>query len=354
MKNKWFISGCLILLTIAVFGSAVSGQEEITLTISEMISRAINHNLSFQKAVLQLENTDLDIQGLEAENLLTQSQILNQQKEINILQQKATFQSQKDQLILETVDNYFRLLLAEKDIIRKEKNVELERVILKEVEAQVAAGYSVDLDLLQQGNVYYDSLFSFEKAKLDYEQLLIEVKNKLGIDSEAKILIKPAATPQFVEIEQDVALAKVRENSLNLKSKIKEIELAERKLEKAQIDGESFLNISKQENNLKIVKMEKILLEQDLDFQTATQWQNLKQSKNNCILNEQSLEQMKENESNIKKQVQAGLRTSDELLSAALGVLDAEYRLITSVRQCYQSYLDLQKMMGMLEEGEIK
>lgn len=353
MKNKWIIAGCVLLLAISANKFPVMAKDNIALGISQMVALAISNNLNIKKANYQSENVELDVRQLEAENLLAQSGIITKQKEISILQNQNSFRNQKEQLIIQVVDEYFQLVLAEKDIARREKNVELEKVILAEVEAQVAAGYSIDLELLQQGNSYYDALFSYEKAKLNYQQLLIEVKNNLGIGQDVKIFITEVQIPQFTEIDLAVSLAKARENSLELNAKAIEVELARIKLEKAKIDQDSQLEIMKLENNLGIVTLEKSLLEQDLDYQVLTQWQNYNQSKNDIILSERSLTEMKENESMVSRQVQAGLRSDEELLSATIGVLDAEYRLISSVRQYYQSYLELQRIMGTLQEEEI-
>ena len=354
MKYRCLKNGFILFLILTAFYSHTLAQEVVTLDIPEMITLAISNNLDFQKAVYQLKNVEYDAQQLEAENLLTQSGILAKQKEMNLLQQQNTFQNQKAQLIIQLVDNYFKLILVEKDTLRKEKSVELEKAILAEVEAQVAAGYSVDVALLQQGNAYYNARFSYEKAKLDYQQLQLEVKNSLGIKPETDILVETVQMPQLPEIELNASLAKARENSVNLKSKSIAVELAYARWEKANISQEPQLEIAKQENNLKIAQLEKSIIEQELDFQIQTQWQNLRQNKNDILLNEQSLKQMQENESTIKRQVEAGLRTKDELLSATIGVMDAEYRLISSFRQCYQSYLELQRMMGILDEGGIK
>ncbi len=328
-------------------------QEKIILNIAQMVAQTISNNLNFKKASYQLNNAELDTRQLDADNLMTQSGMLDRQKELNILQQQNTFQNQKEQLIIQAVDNYFKLALAEKDIARKEKNIELQRAVFQEVEVQVAAGYRIELDLLQQGNTYYDALFSCEKAKLDYQQLLIELRNDLGLSKDTEIIATSVTMTQLPEIDSSVSFSKARKNSFNLKSKEIEIELARLRLKKAEIDQEPQLEIEKLANNLEIGTLEQLIIEQDLDYQISTQLQNYKESKNGILLSEQSLRQMEENESIIKQQVQAGLRTEDELLSATIGVLDAEYRLISSVRQYYQTFLELQKMMGILDEGEI-
>lgn len=353
MKNKKLIICIVLILIIFSCTNPVLCQEKVTLDIPRMIEMTISNNLDFKKASYQLSNSELDTRQLEADNLLSQSGMVNKQKELNILQQKNSFQNQKGQLIIKSVDNYFRLLLAEKDMARKEKNIDLEKAILTEVKAQVAAGYKVELDLLQEGNTYYDTLFSYEKAKLDYQQLLIEVKNALGLPDDVNISVEDMSLPKFPEMDWSLSRQKARENSLLLKSKEIEVELAYLRLENAKIEQVSQLDIAKLTNNLEIAKLEKMISEQDLDFQLLTQWQNYKQNENSVLLSGQSLAQMEENESIIRKQVQAGLRTKEELLSASIGVLDAEYRLISSVRQCYQSYLELQRIVGILDEREM-
>ncbi len=353
MKNRLLYGSFVFILILISLNCPLMAQEKIILNISQMVALTISNNLNFKKASYQLNNAELDTRQLDADNLMTQSGMLDRQKELNILQQQNTFQNQKEQLIIQAVDNYFRLALAEKDITRKEKNIELQRAVLHEVEAQVAAGYRIELDLLQQGNSYYDALFDYEKAKLDYEQLLIEVKNDLDIKEDTDISVAAITIPQLTEIDFSTLISKARENDYNLEIKNIEIEINHLKLEKAKIEQLSQLEITKLENNLGIAKLERSIIEQDLDYQMITQWQNHKESKNNILLSDQSLRQMEENESIVKRQVQAGLRTEDELLSATIGVLDAEYRLISSVRQYYQAYLELQRMIGILNEGEI-
>ncbi len=350
MKNKLRIIYIIIILNIVFWTSPILCQEKVILDISRMVELTISNNLDFKKASYQLGNSELEIKQLEAENLLSQSTIINKQKEVNILQQQYNFQNQKDQLIIQAVDSYFNLVLSKRDIKRKEKSIDLERSLLKEIEAQVKAGYRIELDLLQEGNKYYDALFSYEKAKLDYEQLLIKIKNDLGLPDDADMSVIDMSIPNFPEIDWNISQQKARENSLILKSKGIEVDLMYQKLENAKIEQASQLEIAKLTNNLEIAKLEQIITEQNLDYQVLTLWQNHKQNENSILLSKQSLIQMEENELIIKRQVQAGLRTEDELLSASIGVLDAEYRLISSVKQCYQSYLELQKIMGILDE----
>ena len=342
-----------MLLVMLIGSSQVIAQESSVLGISQMVTLAISNNIPFKKANYNLQNTKLETKKLEAENLLNKSTITDLQKEITLLYQQNQFQLEKDQLLISVVDDYFRIKISEKDIESKQKKVELEKIILADIEKQVKAGYSIDLDLLQQGNEYYDALFDYQGSKLNYEQLLIEIKDRLGLDHAEKIMTSEMAIPDFPEILLAESLEKAHKNSISLQSHEINIKKAQRELETSKAGDLPEIDILKLENNLGIAKLDKSLAEQDLSYQVETQWMNYNQAKNDVILSQRSLRQMEENDIIINRQVQAGLRSEEEGLSATIGVLDAQSRLISSIRQVYKAYLELQRMIGALDEGDL-
>jgi len=354
MRKKYLIFGCTLLLAAFIGCGQIVAQDNIALGLSQMVTLAISNNLRFKKVSYQLENTKLETKKMEAENLLNKSGISSLQKEMTLLNQQNQFQSEKDQLLIKIVDDYFRLLMAEKDIENKKKNEELEKIILEDTEKQVAAGYSINLDLLQQGNEYYDALFSYQGSKLNYQQILIEIKDRLGIDHDQFIHLVEIEIPEFPEISLDDAINTARENRFTLRSQEINLEKAKSELEIAKANDLPEIEILKLENNLGIAQLDKSLAEQDLAYQIESQWLNYNQANHDIILSQRSLVQMKENEEMIQRQVQAGLRSEEEALSATIGVLDAQSRLISSVRQVYQAYLELQRLMGTLDEGDLK
>ncbi|KQC10808.1 MAG: hypothetical protein APR54_11635 [Candidatus Cloacimonas sp. SDB] len=353
MRKRYLILGCSVLLVLLIGSSQVTAQENTLLGISQMVTLAISNNIQFKKASYNLQNTKLEVKKIKAENLLNKSTIADLQKEITLLNQQNQFQLEKDQLIIKVVDDYFRIKMSEKDIESKQKKVELEKIILADIEEQVTAGYSVDLDLLQQGNEYYDALFDYQGSELSYKQLLIEIKDRLGLEHDEEIRTSEMAIPDFPEISLSESLEKAHKNSISLQSHKINVEKAQRELESAKAGDLPEIEVLKLENNLGIAKLDNSLAEQELSYQLETQWMNYNQAKNDIILSQRSLQQMKENETVINRQVQAGLRSEEEELSATIGVLDAQSRLISSIRQVYQAYLELQRMIGNLDEGYI-
>jgi len=351
MKKQFLLIVLLVMLSLNTGVSQVIAQEPISLGISQMIALAISSNLDYKKASYQLENAQLEDQQLQANNLLSASASSTLQKEITLLQQQDQFKSNKDQLFIKVVDQYFELIASQKDIASKKKSSELEKIVLDQTEQQVAGGYSVDLELLQQGNEYYDALFAYQESELDYQQFLIEVKDTLGIDHGRELKVQEMDIPDFPDIDLAVALEKTRKNSLSLESKSRQVALAEKTLAKAQAQDTPEIEIMKLKNDLGIARLEQSLAQQDLDYQVEIQWLAFNQAKNDIISAQKSLQQMQENENIIQQQVEAGLRNNEEALSASIGTLDAQVRLITSVRQAYQAYLALQNLMDNLDKG---
>ena len=351
MKKQYLLIVLLVMLSLNTAVSQVIAQEPISLSISQMIALAVSSNLDYKKVNYQLENAQLEDQQLQANNLLSASTLSTLQKEITLLQQQDQFKANKDQLFIKVVDQYFELVLSQKNIASKKRSSELEKIVLDQTEQQVAGGYSVDLALLQQGNEYYDALFAFQESELDYQQFLIEVKDTLGIDHGRELELQKMDIPDFPDIDLAVALEKTSKNSLSFESQSRQVELAEKTLAKAQAQDTPKIEILKLKNDLGIARLEQSLAQQDLDYQVETQWLAFNQAKNDIISAQKSLQQMQENENIIQQQVEAGLRNNEEALSASIGTLDAQVRLITSIRQAYQAYLELQSLMGNLDKG---
>ena len=161
MKKKLIILAYLLFSILVIGSSQIDAQESINLDLPQAVEMALANNLEFQKAGYQLENAEIDTKRNEAENLLTQSNLLERQNELLLIQEKEQYQQKKEDLIIQIVDEYLQLKLAQKDLQVKEKELELEKTTLEDIKVQVKAGYKVELDVVEQSNEYYDALFSF-------------------------------------------------------------------------------------------------------------------------------------------------------------------------------------------------
>ena len=353
MNKKLFILAFLLFGIMMIGNIQITAQETIKLGLSQAVEMALTNNLEFQKAGHQLENAEIDAKRKEAENLLTQSNLLKRQSELLLIQEKEQYQQKKEDLIIQVIDEYLQLKLTQKDLQVKEKESELEKKILEDIKVQVKAGYKVQLDVLEQSNEYYDALFSFESAKLDYQKLLGNFRVTLGLNSKSQFELVAINVPDFKEIELDEALQKGRQNSVSLQMNNLEIDLASLELEKSRVSDIPEIDLNKLENNLAITKLDYQIAQQNLDYQIQSQWQNYIQTKNDITSSQNSLNQIKENNTIISNQVKAGLASKNDELSANIGVFQAEYRIASSVRNYYNALLNLQSIMGNLNKGDI-
>lgn len=354
MKKKLII---LILLLFAIFISVnipITAQESIKLNLSQAVEMALVNNLEFQKAGYQLKNAEITAQRNEAENRLTQSNLLERQNELLITQEKEQYQQIKEDLIIRVIDEYLQLKLAQKDLQVKEKASEMEKNTLEDIKVQAQAGYKAELDVLEQSNIYYDALYSFESAKLDYQKLLGNFRMTLGLNSKNQFELAVINTPDFREIGLDEALEKGRQNSIELQMKNLEIDLASLEFEKSKVSDTAEIDLNKLQNNLAVTKLNYQIAQQNLDYQIQSQWQNYRQTKNDITSSQNSLNQINKHKVIISNQVKAGLASKNEELSAIVGVLEAEYRLSSSVRNYYHALLNLQSIMGNLNKGDLQ
>ena len=353
MKRKPIILAFLLFVIIVTGNIQIVAQESIKLDLPQAVELALANNLEFQKDGYQLKNAEIDAKKNKAENLLTQSILSERQNELLLIQGKEQYQQKKEDLIIQVVDEYLQLKLTQKDLQVKEKEAELEKNILEDIKIQAKAGYKVELDVLEQSNEYYDALFSFESAKLDYQKLLGNFRVTLGLNSDSQFELIAINVPDFEEIELDEALQKGRQNSVALQMNNLEIDLASLELEKSKVSDTPEIDLNKLENNLAITRLDYQIAQQNLDYQIQSQWQNYIQTKNDITLSQNSLNQIKENKTIISNQVKAGLASKDDELSANIGVLQAEYRIASSVRNYYNALLNLQSIMGNLNKGDI-
>jgi len=354
MKKKLVILAYLLFSILVIGSSQIDAQESINLDLPQAAEMALANNFEFQKAGYQLKNAEIDAKRNEAENLLSQSNLLERQNELLLIQEKEQYQQKKEDLIIQVVDEYLQLKLAQKDLQVKEKASELEKNTLEDIKVQAKAGYKVELDVLEQSNIYYDALFSFESAKLDYQKLLGNFRMTLGLNSKSQFELAAINAPDFREIKLDEALQKGRQNSVALQMNNLEIDLASLELEKSKVSDTPGIDLNKLENNLATTKLDYQVAQQNLDYQIQSQWQNYVQTKNDITSSQNNLNQIKENKLIISNQVKAGLASEDDELSAIIGVLQAEYRLASSVRNHYNSLLNLQSIMGNLNKGDIQ
>jgi len=327
------------------------------MNLSQAINLALENNLNLKIANLDLENAQIDYEKTKANNLLTKSRYIELQGDLGLLQAKDNYAQTRNQVIIDVVQKYLQLNQAKKSITTKSKEAELEKNLLEEVKAQVKAGHKGNLDLLRQENRYNNAVFDLEKANDDYQQSFREFKLELGLNNQEgeEFNLVEVDYPEVWQIDEEEALKTAIENSFILELRERQIELAKVDLERAEVAASPELDLQKLKNNIELANINFNKTQKELTNSIRKQFYTYKQSINSLDLSQQNLNQAQENNSIIIDQVKAGLKTKNDLLSAEISLLQAEYSLKSAVLNYYMTKLNLQKLTGLkIQEGEIK
>jgi outer membrane protein TolC len=347
----------LFLIIFFITSGGFFAAETQEMNLSQAINLALENNLNLKIANLDLENAQIDYEKTKANNLLTKSRYIELQGDLGLLQAKDNYAQTRNQVIIDVVQKYLQLNQAKKSITTKSKEAELEKNLLEEVKAQVKAGHKGNLDLLRQENRYNNAVFDLEKANDDYQQSFREFKLELGLNNQEgeEFNLVEVDYPEVWQIDEEEALKTAIENSFILELRERQIELAKVDLERAEVAASPELDLQKLKNNIELANINFNKTQKELTNSIRKQFYTYKQSINSLDLSQQNLNQAQENNSIIIDQVKAGLKTKNDLLSAEISLLQAEYSLKSAVLNYYMTKLNLQKLTGLkIQEGEIK
>jgi outer membrane protein TolC len=347
----------LFLVIFFIFSGGLFAAETKEMNLGQAINLALENNLNLKIANLDLENAQIDYEKTKANNLLTESRYIQLQGDLGLLQAKDNYNQTRNQVIIDVVQKYLQLNQAKKNITAKGKEAELEKNLLEEVKAQVEAGHKGSLDLLQQENKYNNAVFNLEKANDDYHQSFGEFKLELGLNNqgEEELNLVEVDYPETWKIGEEEALKMAIENSFTLELMRRQIELTKVDLERAEVAASPELDLRKLRNNIELANLNFNKTQKELDNSIRKQFYAYKQSINSLDLSQQNLNQSQESSSIIIDQVKAGLKTKNDLLSAEISLLQAEYSLKSTILNYYMTKLTMQKLIGQkIEEGEIE
>lgn len=356
---KNIVKGTILFLVIFfIFSGVLFAAETETkeMNLSQAINLALENNLNLKIANLDLENAQIDYEKTKANNLLTESRYIQLQGDLGLLQAKDNYTQTRNQVIIDVVQKYLQLNQAEKNITAKSKEAELEKNLLDEVKAQVNAGHKGNLDLLQQENKYNNAIFDLEKANDDHHQSFREFKLELGLgNQEEEFNLVEVDYPEIWKIGEEEALKMTIENSFTLELRRRQIELAKVDLERAEVTASPELDLRKLRNNIELANLNLNKTQKELNNSIRKQYYTYKQTVNSLDLSRQNLNQAQESNGIIIEQVKAGLKTKNDLLSAEISLLQAEYNLNSTILNYYTTKLTMQKLIGQkIEEGEIE
>jgi len=341
MRRSLVLALSITFLLLAVPTSAQQ-VTSLSLSLQDSINLAMKQNIDYQIALLNLDNAKIGKEKALAATLLTGSTYDKLQAEFNYDKAERDFNSQKKQLIINVVDNYQSILRGIKEVSNKEKEVEVAKEQLDNTIKQVKAGSASNLDQLRSESQY-------EKAKLDLrksEDSLAEKQDDFAelLNLQEGVTFK--LTDEIAYEPYNISLGKAQEEALVHSDKLAEaqdnLKLAETNLDMVKAGDTAPLDLSKAENDLKIAELNVAKVEANV----RSAYNTMMQANENVKLSQDSYDIEAENYDIIKKQRNAGLKTSLELKQAEVSLLQTELALMDAIHNYNLAVLSLKKLIS--------
>lgn len=336
----------VISFSFTVLGAAKTDIEELNLKTA--VSMALKQNLDLKKASLNLEKSKLEYQKNKANNLLKQSRYNELQAEYQLKSAESNYRNTTYNVVNSTIRQYTDIWLARLDLKIQKKKVELQKQLLAEAKAQYEIGDIGTIDLLEQENSYKDAEFNLETAGDDYQQSMRKFKSNLGL-GDSELVLNNIGQPEIWKINEKEALKMALENSIDLKLRTEDLELARLDLERTKVSSpELDIKIKKIALEISLVDKENTL--EDIVNSTRETYFQYKQGIKNLELQKERLNEAREKYQLKKEQYEAGLITKTDVLQYETNMIQSESQYKSAISSYYLNEQSLRQAMN-LETG---
>lgn len=336
---------CMVVLLLLSNMALAGATKEVSL--QQAVNLALEKSLDVKISDLNLKNAQIDFQRNQANNLLTASRSLALQAELNLAQAKDNNVQTKNTILMNITRDYLQLVQKQLEINLYTKQMELEKRVRNDMQAQVKLGHVGQLDFLRQENKYQNAIFNLEKIKDDYTQLQRKLKTTIGVQPTEELKLLPFTVKKVWAITEDEALKVATANSFTIEARQRQIELAQVDLDKATAKATPELDLERLRNDLELAKLNYEKAKEDLYSSVQNQFYLYQQSVKKLELSKQAYTQAETNYQIVKKQRETGLKTENDLLSAELSLLQEDLNEEVAQLNYLTNLLQLQKVMGI-------
>ncbi|NLW58825.1 MAG: TolC family protein [Firmicutes bacterium] len=344
-KNITFTMLFWALLALVI--SPVLSAAAPELSLAEALALGLEANFGIKKAWLTWENARLNYERGKAASLLAGSRHAQLQQELNLVQAEANYRQTKDQALLQIARKYLEMLQAGQERDWRRKRLEREALTLQLMEQQVAQGYETRLALMKQENEYHQASLELKKVEDSYDQLRRELALAIGWSPDAVFSLQPVETTLTWELTETECQHRARENSLTLRARKLEVELAQIALERAKLGPALAVEIQELENNLQLALLRQEEALWELESSVRQLYAAIKQLAVNLALNQVHLAAVRANFEKLQKQYEVGLLKEVDRLAAEAELLQAEFQMYSAVTSFQLKKWEFQQMLGL-------
>lgn len=348
MRKKKILRVSLLMFLLISISWSVFAAEVINIDLKTAINTVLERDLDFKIATITYDKARLDYEKKKANYLLQQSRYNELEMESSLDSAENTYLNSKFQIVNNIISEYSNLWLSNLDLEIKNKNMNLETRRLEEAKAQYEIGDIGSIDLLDQENSYKDVRYSLENARDDYQYSITEFKTDLQL-GDAEVELSGLKYTKDWQITENEAIDIAMENSVEIRQKGDQLELARIDLERAEVSAAE-LDKKIKAKNVQIAELELEKEKKKVESSTQEAHYQFRQSIKKIDLNTERLTGAEEKFKLRKEQYQVGLVTSIEVLEYEINMLQARYNYLSVLADYYQKEQALRQQMG-LEAG---
>lgn len=346
MRKKRMVKMFIFLFILMSLCSTTFALEKIDIDLNTAVERALENNLDLKIAKINLKKVKLEYQQNKAGNLSNVSRYKDLKAEINLKSAENTYQNTEHQVITDTLKQYTNLWLSAYQLKIKTKQVEVNKLLVEEAEAQYKIGDIGTTDLLEDENNYSDAKVSLETAINDYQQDIRELQRGLGLEGEQKPILADLELSDSWQVTEDQAVSTALKNSLALVLKEKNLELAQIDGRRAKISAAE-LDKKVKEQDITAARLDQKNARNDLKSSVQEAYYDYQEAIKKISLNKDIWHEYQQKYKLRKKQYDLGLLTKTDVMQYEVSVMEAEYNYISAIANYYLTKQALQQEMSL-------
>ena len=349
-QQTWGLVLCLLLLVASSFPAWA--QSPPVLTFAQAVELMNEHNIALQIAQLNLELAELDYQKAVAANLLSGSQQGELQAEHSLARARNTYLTAKR-------NNYLEVFRAYNDVLAARRTLEireLERILAEHnysiVQEKVRLGDAGRLEDLQELN----RVEAARRNELTAQQNLAErerhFRRLTGLDEDEELVLEADFPLPSLELTLGESIELGLENSFALYDQQFNLQLQERQLEAARLEGSAPIDLQRAELSIKVSRLN---LEQErasLVENITSAYHSLADNLARLTSSQRDWEIAQETFEIYRQQAEAGLITDMQLLQQRIALLNSQHSLEEAKVAYLVSFLQFQHLLGL--DGDLQ
>lgn len=341
-KNHTWVVICLGI--VLLLGWQVNaGTVPETISLKEAVESALQHSIDLKITELEWDNSQIAYQKAMADNLLTQSIYNQRSAELNLMKADAAYKKSIANAVITAVRRFAEVDLAMMNLQVKEHQLQLSQKALALTQKKVSMQNASEYDLLQAEAALTRAQFDCER-----DQDSLEEKKQaffLLINTEAMV---PDGKLNYVPFEVDLAkvIPHVLESSVDVREAEDSLELARLDLERLLLEETADLLVREARNRVALAELRVEQTKNTIVQEVQSAFNTVKQAKqsyeSSCLSHELEVRQYQI----TKGQVDAGLKTEDDLLKAQISLREAERSIYDALTNYVIACLQFDQLIG--------